>query len=792
MSDKCEHLNPDGTFKGGFDGCVLHMKDCEGHSEESAKKICGAIAANKARNAEPPLDTRHSALAPPLLARLAVAAPDGSQDMRAGSVAEFMVMPAGTHTCWFMQGDKPVQRTVEVDRAAALALEEQLHAVNARGRQRAFFDFDHQDEAASAWPLGFLWRDAPAPGVYCRAELSQAGADAIKGRNYRAFSPVFFVTHSDPAKVICKEDAGLNFGSLVNDPAFHDIAPLWGKQAETISAPAAAGAANADNPVDALSGGHTTKDNMKEKLADLTAKLQKLDTDLQGLRAANAAGNANAAPQLTAKLAERKNIEQGIRIAELEEENARQDEALKVQRARAAQDAVAAAVKRGAIPAQDEALQAKWVQICANQAEMLDTLQAMPGNPALAAGSLTREATATAGATRLEAKEGTARIIQAYGALAAKNSGIRDLSFAGFQQKGDHAKQMAALYAREIAPRWNEFRDLPLLAADVSDANLGTLSGTLVAQRTLQLFKLAFPVISRIFTDFSDTPAQFRQTEATRIVVSPAVQSYNTALDATGRPLGWSTVSTAQTRDVLITLDEHIGVPIVFDANTLASTMRRLFDEQAPAAAYALAKYFVEKIYKLFTLANYNAYAVTNGAKIPAAYANYAVGLGDFARSTLTKIAAIFNPNEVPINDRICLLTSQYFEQLATDPSLVTFFAGQQSPEIVTENRLPKLAGFEPIEAPNLTAPGVTPNLVGMALHKAAVVAKTRLSNDYTQALPGSSYGSVTTVTDPDIGISVVLVQYVNHTGGYAEWRIQVMLGAAVGDNRGGLCITSQ
>ena len=34
-----------------------------------------------------------------------------------------------------------------------------------------------------------------------------------------------------------------------------------------------------------------------------------------------------------------------------------------------------------------------------------------------------------------------------------------------------------------------------------------------------------------------------------------------------------------------------------------------------------------------------------------------------------------------------------------------------------------------------------------MALHKAAVVAKTRLSNDYTQALPGSSYGSVTTVS---------------------------------------------
>ena len=46
---KCEHLNEDGTFDGGFDGCVLHMtSDCGGnHSEESAKKLCGKIAQEK-------------------------------------------------------------------------------------------------------------------------------------------------------------------------------------------------------------------------------------------------------------------------------------------------------------------------------------------------------------------------------------------------------------------------------------------------------------------------------------------------------------------------------------------------------------------------------------------------------------------------------------------------------------------------------------------------------------------------------------------------------------------------
>ena len=46
---KCDHLNPDGSFVNGFDGCVLHMQsECGGgHSEESAKKICGSIAAAK-------------------------------------------------------------------------------------------------------------------------------------------------------------------------------------------------------------------------------------------------------------------------------------------------------------------------------------------------------------------------------------------------------------------------------------------------------------------------------------------------------------------------------------------------------------------------------------------------------------------------------------------------------------------------------------------------------------------------------------------------------------------------
>jgi hypothetical protein len=71
-------------------------------------------------------------------------------------------------------------------------------------------------------------------------------------------------------------------------------------------------------------------------------------------------------------------------------------------------------------------------------------------------------------------------------------------------------------------------------------------------------------------------------------------------------------------------------------------------------------------------------------------------------------------------------------------------------------------------------------------------VALARLPNDYTKVLPGASYGNVTNVTDSETGLSVMLVEYVNHTGGYAEMRGEVMIGAGLGDKRGGLLLTSQ
>jgi len=40
---ECDHIAPDGTFVGGFDGCVEHFTECEGLPEENARKLCAYI-----------------------------------------------------------------------------------------------------------------------------------------------------------------------------------------------------------------------------------------------------------------------------------------------------------------------------------------------------------------------------------------------------------------------------------------------------------------------------------------------------------------------------------------------------------------------------------------------------------------------------------------------------------------------------------------------------------------------------------------------------------------------------
>jgi len=237
-------------------------------------------------------------------------------------------------------------------------------------------------------------------------------------------------------------------------------------------------------------------------------------------------------------------------------------------------------------------------------------------------------------------------------------------------------------------------------------------------------------------------------------------------------------------------------VPIVIGQNILAATPRRLFDEQSEAGMKAIAGYFTAMMTKLITPASFNAYAAVtpadaNGVStVPTAYATYAKGVQDFSMTDLDKLSAIMTQNKVPRGNRGILLSTQYYAKLRSDPRLEFFFAAAKGDPQLMNQELPKgLSGFFPYEAPYLPQ---TNNLAFFPFHKAAVILKSRLPVDFTQALGVMIPGSVTTVTDPDTKMSVALVQRVDLTGNYAEWRPEVMLGAGVGDNRGGLPGTTQ
>ncbi len=753
------------------------------------------------------------------------------------ATGEMMYMPGGLQTITPVAGAEGVPITVCVDANGVAELNRQHAAIVARG-DKPMFDFNHEDGAASFWPEEYVWRDAPTAGIYCRGEWSRAGKDGVEGKEWRFFSPVFHVskkvgaTLQNPARIVCRAQAKPNMGGLVNDPAFHSILPLWAKNAP---------GAHPDPKTNYIMN--------EQQLAALQARNTELQNEINALKAKNSADNA---AEIRAKEAEVKTILAQLAADRAEKEvvalkarNKEQDDAIKARNKVDAEGAVQRAVQRGAIAAKDDKTQGALVAKATEDPSFLSVIDAMQGNPALG-GRITPPGVVIVA----EAPNAT---LKAFAAICARNAAI-SLGTETAKAKGQLAREAAALFAKDI--NGNEVLhsitvEEAIKAADVTDAQVGLLAGTLVLQRALPLLQYEYPLLSSITQDFSDAPGLYGQTETTRIILKPAVQTYDASTDSAGRPKGWVTVSPAQSVDISITLDEHVGIPIVFGVQTLAKTLRNLFSETAPMALYALGQYAVNKLTALMTAANFNAYkqitdagcvtatgstaitlattagvykgqeisgagipsntyiasvtdgthavmtqaatatatvtATLGGGRVPNLYPTYIKALADFNMSCLGDIKAAFDVNEVPMQERFALLNASYHQKLTQDPTFNTFWAAMHKPDVITEGRLPKLQGIFPQEAPWFPT---TSNRVGYAGQKASLCLKTRLPQDFTQAVGAMVPGSVTTVTAPG-GISVLLVQYVSLQGNYSEWRPEVMLGAAVGDRRGGLVITS-
>lgn len=585
-------------------------------------------------------------------------------------------------------------------------------------------------------------------------------------------------------------------------------------------------------------------------LVELRKTIHELTQTVHALKA-KAATEPGAAAELKAKETELQHTQLRAQHAELEAEHKALKAADKTRREADATAAVDAAVKRGALKAQDETGKKQWhALICADPNNAV-LLAGMAGHPALGGRITTPPNTPRVEVGAISGRER----LQAYSALVAQNAAINDPRS---PEKNKLAREMGEIFAAELKGKEEEWVHCPLekalSAADATTTALGTLAGTLVLQRNLPLLAYKYPILRTMFTDFSDAVGLWQQTEMTRIIIAPAVTEYDPTLDANGRPLGWVVVTPAQTVDVPITLSKHVGIPMIFGVQTLATTARNLFAEQSALAINALGGYFVDMVTALATAGNYCAYAgpntdagcitvsgsaaitltstagqypgqpisgagiptgahiasVTDGThavmtmkatasatvtatfndgKVPTNYTTYPKAKADFNFASLGEIGVAFDLNKVPDDERNVMLVPDYYQRLAQDPTFNTFFAAMANREIISKGRLPELNNFMPQKAPYFPTSSFR---VGFAYHRAAMALKSRLPNDYTTAVSAMVPGSVTTVSDPDTGLSVLNTQLINLVGSYAENRIEAMLGANVGERRCGLVLTSQ
>ena len=80
---------------------------------------------------------------------------------------------------------------------------------------------------------------------------------------------------------------------------------------------------------------------------------------------------------------------------------------------------------------------------------------------------------------------------------------------------------------------------------------------------------------------------------------------------------------------------------------------------------------------------------------------------------------------------------------------------------------------------------------VGFAGTRSSLLFVSRVPEDYTQVLPNiPSTAAVETVTSPQLGITFLLVKYLDHAYEIANARIQLMFGFAIGDERQGVLLS--
>ncbi len=354
-----------------------------------------------------------------------------------------------------------------------------------------------------------------------------------------------------------------------------------------------------------------------------------------------------------------------------------------------------------------------------------------------------------------------------------------------------------------------------------ASGGLGVINTALTLQWNLGHLENQLIMLDDITTDLSGTPVLFQQQARTRYIKVPGVQ-LKTATNA------W-TASAGNDVDVNILMDSYAGVPIGINNYYLGATARQLMNEQKAPQLYGLGEYIIYKL--VYAAVNgstrfANDGVTTSTIKANSSFADPTFGAGAFnvAGATLktfvADLPAAMDLSKFPGGDEppgtadlmrwVWAHTILYssiagdtnfqlnasIQGIRQEPSENLIRTGRffeignnkfRKSQLVTDNNSTTGSGADGAANAMFVVPGTytTAKTVGLAGTRSGLLFVSRVPLDYTKVLPEiPSTAAIELVTSPKIGITFMVVKYLDHAYETANMRAQLMFGQAIGDER--------
>lgn len=297
-----------------------------------------------------------------------------------------------------------------------------------------------------------------------------------------------------------------------------------------------------------------------------------------------------------------------------------------------------------------------------------------------------------------------------------------------------------------------------LVFGELGDNTLGTLSGTIIAQRTLEFLHVMFPMLSRISCSLSPEAALFKQQVTVQIPSAQEAQDWD-------KDTGYEPDPTAMTQ-ASVTIDQHQHVSFGFNDQEVSATNRNLIDEHAETSAFALGT-------GLFNFV----FALVNPTNIKH---EYAVASADFNRRSVIDVNGILNGRGVSGVSRFGIVNSRIMAELLDDTTIVANLYNAVNKDAIAENTgtVIRVHGVDVMEWPNLPS---TNNMNGFFGTKQALAVATRVPKDPASVNPGVPIpGKIDIVTDPNTGCSLMVREFYDMKMGKHQVTLTWMFGAAL------------